>query len=372
MSYRALPLKYRPRKLSDVCGQEPVVTSLINCFNRKNIPNVFLFTGQYGSGKTTTARIAVSMLNCEKGVSIDPCGECMACKKIQNGVSIDVQEIDAATNRGIGDIRSLKESSRYAPVEMRYKAIILDECHQLTSEANNSLLKLLEEPPENLYIFLCTTEPREILPTIHSRCQRYDFKKLDPMVIYEYIKGICDREGLEYEDEALKVIAKMSNGSLRDAIKNIESLRNYCDDKLLKEKCYRLFGVPELAFSYKFVAKIMSKKFTEGFLLINEFTSKGVSPVLMIKELSSYLRDLMVLRVSKEDSLVTYSGPVLEKIRDQANNINSIALMKIMKLFENALSLTDYNIQPSHLLEKVFVESVIVYVEEEMKNEKSP
>lgn len=372
MSNKSLPRKYRPQNLSEVCGQEHVTTSLINCFKRKNIPNVFLFSGQFGAGKTTTARIVSSMLNCENGPTISPCGKCLNCKKIYEGTSIDIQEIDSATNRGIDKIRSLKEFAKYAPVEMRNKIIILDECHQLTSEANDSLLKLLEEPPSNLYIFLCTTEPREMISTIHSRCQRYDFRKIDPMQIYEYIVGICKKEEIKYEEEALKVIAKISDGSMRDALKNIESLRNYCEDTLLEEKCYKLFGIPDLAFSFKFVNKVMSRKFTEGIILIDEFCSKGVDPAIMIKEVSSYLRDLMVLKVSQDQSLVTYSGPVLEKIKDQANRVNVIALLKMMKLFEKAMSATVYNLQPKHIFEKVFVESAILYYNEEKKTEKGP
>lgn len=370
MSQKSLPFKYRPKRLEDVCGQEHVVISLENCFKRKNVPNVFLFSGQFGSGKTTMARIVAAMLNCEKGPTIEPCGKCLACKKIQAGTSIDIQEIDAATNRGIDKIRSLKEFAKYAPVEMRNKVIILDECHMLTQEANNSLLKLLEEPPDNLYIFLCTTEPREMLSTIHSRCQRFDFRKLEPMQIYEYIKDICEKEKIDYEEEALKVIAKISDGSMRDALKNIESLRNYCDDKLIEEKCYKLFGIPSLAFSFKLVSKIISNKFTEGILLIDEFASKGIDPAIMIKEISSYLRDLMVLKVSQDASLVSYSGPVLKKIKSQANEVNPVALLKIMKLFEEALSLTVYNLQPKHVLEKVFVESSIVYFGEINKEAK--
>lgn len=367
MEYKTLPIKYRPKKMDELCGQEPIVTSIKNFFERKQIPNVFLFTGQYGSGKTTVARIITAMLNCEKGVTDNPCGECIFCKKIQNGASIDIQEIDAATNRGIDRIRALKEFARYGASEMRHKVVILDECHQLTEEANNSLLKLLEEPPADMYIFLCTTEPRQVLPTIHSRCQRYDFKKLLPAQIYSHIKKICDEEGLQYEDESLRVVSKISDGSMRDALRNIESLRNYCSDKLDVKSCYKLFGVPDSMFAFDMVEKIIRKKTTEGMLLINQSEEVGTDVSLMIKDISRHLRDLLVLRTCKTDSLVHAFGGTMEKLKDQANRVDVVGLLKVMKIFEDAMSITVYNLQPKHVLEKAFIESVIAYYQEEKK-----
>lgn len=365
MDYKTLPIKYRPRTLGDLCGQEHVVTSVKHFFERDQIPNVFLFTGQYGSGKTTTARIVASMLNCEKGVTVDPCGQCIFCKKIQNDSSIDVQEIDAATNRGIDRIRALKEFARYGASEMRFKIIILDECHQLTEEANNSLLKLLEEPPAKMYIFLCTTEPRQVLPTIHSRCQRFDFKKLLPAQIYSHIVDICQKEKLSYDDEALRIISKISNGSMRDALRNVESLRNYCSGKLDTASCNKLFGVPDSMFAFDMVDKIVKKKTTEGVLLINQSEEVGTDINLMIKDISLHLRDLLVLKTCKTDSLVHAFGGTMEKLKDQASRIDIVGLLKIMKVFEEAMSVTVYNLQPKHVLEKAFIESVIVYYQEE-------
>jgi len=371
MEYKTLPIKYRPRKLSDLCGQEPIVVSIKNFFSRRQIPNVFLFTGQYGSGKTTTARLVTAMLNCEKGVTIEPCGQCMYCKKIQNGASIDIQEIDAAANRGIDKIRALIEFARYGASEMRYKVIILDECHQLTEEANNSLLKLLEEPPSNMYIFLCTTEPRQVLPTIHSRCQRYDFKKLLPVQMFSHMKSICAQEGMQYEEEALRIISKISNGSMRDALRNVESLRNFCDNKLDVAGCYKLFGVPDSLFAFDMVDKIVRKKTTEGMLLINQSEEVGTDINLMIKEISQHLRDLLVLKTCKTDSLVHAFGGTMEKLKDQASRINIVGLLKVMKVFEDAMSVTVYNLQPKHVLEKAFIESVIVYYQEEQSQKLS-
>ncbi|MFW5890605.1 MAG: polymorphic toxin-type HINT domain-containing protein [bacterium] len=512
MEYKTLPIKYRPRKLTDLCGQEHIITSIKNFFKRQQIPNVFLFTGQYGSGKTTTARLVTSMLNCEKGVTIEPCGECAFCNKTKNGSSIDIQEIDAATYRGIDKIRALKEFARYGTSEMRYKIIILDEClgknskidtehglmgiedivlhkkevnvksyneqtdkieykpitnwfvnsgkqinklsfessgiiyasdghlintpdrgyvkvselsigdfvfrigtnedtsiiterilekkktsfenktydievadnhnyfvsgtlvhncHQLTGEANNSLLKLLEEPPSNMYIFLCTTEPRQVLPTIHSRCQRFDFKKLLPAQIYSHIKNICEQEEMNFEDETLRIISKISNGSMRDALRNVEALRNYCDENLDVKSCYKLFGVPDSMFAFDMVDKIIKRKTTEGMLLINQSEEVGTDINLMIKDISQHMRDLLVLKTCKTNSLVHAFGGTLEKLKDQSNRINVVGLIKIMKVFEDAMSTTVYNLQPKHVLEKAFIESIIIYYQEETSQKKS-
>ena len=370
MAYQVLTLKYRPQKLSDLCGQEHIVTSLINCFKRNNIPNVFLFSGQYGSGKTTVARIMAAMLNCEKGVTTEPCGKCFACNKIRDGMSIDIQEIDAATNRGINEIRSLKESVRYSASEMRYKVVILDECHALTEEANTALLKLLEEPPDNLFIFLCTTDPRKMLPTIHSRCMRFTFKKLFPSQIYEHLKNICAKESIEYEDEALRVISKISNGSLRDAISNLEALRNFSENKLIESDCYKLFGIPDASFSYNIVEKIIDKKATEGIIIINELSMNGTNVVQMLKEINLYLRNLLILKTCKDHSILEITGPYLKKMKEQSNRINVKSLLDIMKIFEETFSLTTYNLNVQHVLEKAFVESIISIFNEEASNNK--
>jgi DNA polymerase-3 subunit gamma/tau len=371
MEYKTLPTKYRPQSLSEFCGQEHITVSIRNFFKRQQIPNVFLFTGQYGSGKTTTARLITAMLNCEKGVTLEPCGECMYCKKVQNGSSIDIQEIDAATHRGIDKIRALKESARYGASEMRHKVIILDECHQLTEEANNSLLKLLEEPPSDMYIFLCTTEPRKVLPTIHSRCQRYDFKKLLPVEIYAHIKKICDLEKLIYSEEALRIISKISNGSMRDALRNVEALRNFCDSKLDEKSCNKLFGVPDAMFSFDMFEKILTKKTTEGMMLINQSEEVGTDINLMIKDISQHLRDILVLKTCKTDSLVHAFGGTMEKLKDQATRVNILGLLKVMKVFEDAMSITVFNLQPRHVLEKAFIESIITYYQEEKSQKKA-
>jgi DNA polymerase-3 subunit gamma/tau len=369
MAYTVLQNKYRPQKLSDLCGQEHVVKTFKNCIKRGTIPNAFLFTGLRGSGKTSTARIVASMLNCEKGVTLDPCGKCPACLKIKNGTSIDFQEIDAASNNGIDNVRLLKESAQYAPTELRNKIVILDECHRLTPAASEALLKLLEEPPSYMYFFLCTTEPREILSTIQSRCQRYDFKKLIPGQIYNHLKLICKKEDIGSEDGALRVLSKISGGSMRDAIKNLESLKNYCEDDLNPEDAYQLFGVPDSSFATSLVDKIIDKNVTEGMVLINESVDSGANPELMIKDVSMHIRDLLVLRTCKAgaDSLVESTGNMLEKLKSQASRINVVHLLEVQNIFNKAVTATTYNLNPQYVMEKALIESIVyLFTEERM------
>ena len=370
MNYQVLPLKYRPKNLAEVCGQDHVVTSLTNCFKRGEVPHVFLFSGGHGSGKTSVSRIAAMMLNCKSGPTATPCGECVFCNKIISDSSLDFVEIDAGTNRGIGDVRAIIESTRYAPVEMRSKVIILDECHQLTKDASNSLLKLLERPNNNLYFFFCTTEPRSMIPTIRSRCQQFDFRSLKPNLIFDYLRNICSAEGIKCADEALRIISKISSGSVRDSLKNLESLKNYSGEEITENEAYELFGVTNASFGYTFIEKIIDKKVAEGIILINKEVSKGANVTDMIKDVSSHIRDLTVLRSCKDGTLVDSTGSSLEKLTSQSERINVSLLLEINKIFEKALSATVFNLNSQNLLEMCFVEAVIICIKSELKSSK--
>jgi len=267
----------------------------------------------------------------------------LACKKIYSGSSIDYREVNAADNRGIDDIRNLVTFSQFSPSELRYKIIILDECHMLTKAASDALLKLLEEPPGHLYIFMCTTEPEKLLPTIHSRCLRYSFKKVTPNDINNYLCKICKAEGLEYEDEALRAISKISNGSMRDSLKNLESLRHFSNDKILEEDAYEYFGIADSMFNFNFVDKIIDANATEGIILINDLASKGINIQNVIKDLSKHLRDLVVMKTCKEKKVLNLSEVHLDRLKNQAKNIKIALLLNIIKKFERALSLFTIN-----------------------------
>ncbi|HYO46359.1 MAG TPA: DNA polymerase III subunit gamma/tau, partial [Gemmatimonadota bacterium] len=224
MTHLPLALKYRPATFADVISQEHVTRTLSNALERGRTAHAYLFAGPRGSGKTTTARLLARALNCDRGVTGEPCGECANCQTIATGRSLDVIEIDAASNRGIDDIKELREAVKYAPAQGRYKVYIVDEVHQLSKDAFNALLKTLEEPPRGVVFVLATTEPHKILPTILSRCQRFDFAGIRTRSIPQRLRQIVEAEGVEAESEALEVLARRAAGSMRDSQSLLEQL----------------------------------------------------------------------------------------------------------------------------------------------------
>ena len=230
MSYLVLARKKRPQVFEDVIGQRPITQTLQNAIAQKRVAHAFLFTGPRGVGKTSTARILAKALNCEKGPQMNPCNQCPACKEISEGNSIDVIEIDGASNRGIDEVRELRENVRYTPAKSRYKIFIIDEVHMLTLPAFNALLKTLEEPPPHIVFIFATTEPHKIPATILSRCQRYDFKRIPSGEIVQHLRRIVDEEKIEVSQRALSTLARESEGSMRDAQSLLDRLISYGGD----------------------------------------------------------------------------------------------------------------------------------------------
>jgi DNA polymerase-3 subunit gamma/tau len=243
MSYIPFARKYRPQKFNEVVGQEGPVRILKNAIKSNRVAHAYIFAGPRGVGKTTIARILAKSLNCLKPEDGEPCGVCENCQAIAKGHFPDLIEIDAASNRGIDDIRQLKESVSYAPIKGNYKVYIIDEAHMLTKEAFNALLKTLEEPPPRTVFVLCTTELDKIIPTIQSRCQRIIFKKIPNKLIVEHLKNICEKEGISYEDKGLEVIANTSEGCMRDAASILDQAAIYCNNHITEEKVREFLGI---------------------------------------------------------------------------------------------------------------------------------
>jgi len=220
----ALYRKYRPQTFEEVVGQSHVTEILTKALDNQKISHAYLFAGPKGSGKTSCARIFAKGLNCETGITSKPCNECESCKLINEGHSLDVIEIDAASNRGVDEIRELRERVKYRPAQSRYKVYIIDEAHMLTREAFNALLKTLEEPPEYVVFILATTDPQKIPPTVLSRCQRFRFKKLTSDEVFQILENVCKSEGFSYQREALELIAEVSDGAVRDALNLLEQI----------------------------------------------------------------------------------------------------------------------------------------------------
>src|SRR5215467_10586496 len=232
MRYQVIERKWRPQTFQDLVGQQHVTETLKNAIVHNRVAHAYIFSGARGVGKTTAARILAKALNCVKGPTPEPCGVCDSCKEIAAGTSLDVIEIDAASNRGIDQIRELREMVRYAPAAARSKVVILDEAHMLTGEASNALLKTLEEPPDRVVFVMATTQPEDLEDTIRSRSQHFHFRALTFLEITSRLKFIAEKETLQIDDGALSVIARMAEGSMRDSLSLLEQARAYCGDTI--------------------------------------------------------------------------------------------------------------------------------------------
>lgn len=291
----SLAVKYRPRTFEDHVGQEPIVKALRNALRLKRISSAYLFAGPRGVGKTTTARIFAKGLNCEASDDITdrPCGKCQACRDIELGRHPDVIEIDAASNRGIDEIRAIRESVKYLPSRGRKKVYIIDEAHMLTMEAFNALLKTLEEPPEHVVFILATTDPHRIPPTILSRLQKYEFRPISPFDIIRRLQFIAKEEGIEVEDRALQEIARRSEGSLRDAISMLEQVWVFSGEKVTYEDVLKFVGGIDPETLDRLVIHIRKGESSEALSILDGLMTRGVSPQDFVRELGNHLNEML-------------------------------------------------------------------------------
>src|SRR5271170_7353255 len=302
MSYQVIARKWRPQTFDDLVGQQHVTETLKNAIKNDRVAHAYIFSGARGVGKTTAARILAKALNCVKGPTATPCGVCDSCKEISAGNSLDVIEIDAASNRGIDQIRELREMVRYAPAASRSKVVILDEAHMLTGEASNALLKTLEEPPDRVVFVMATTEPENLVDTIRSRSQHFHFRALTFAEITGRLEEIAAKENLKIEPGALAVIARMAEGSLRDALSLLEQARAYCGDVIADKEVRELLGVvPEDALE-ELVNAIAEGSADRALGLVHRFQKDGRNLQHFCREAIRHIRNLLIARVSGADS----------------------------------------------------------------------
>ena len=302
MSYQVIARKWRPQTFQDLVGQQHVTETLKNAILNNRVAHAYIFSGARGVGKTTAARILAKALNCVKGPTPEPCGVCDSCKEIAAGTSLDVIEIDAASNRGIDQIRELREMVRYAPAASRTKVVILDEAHMLTGEASNALLKTLEEPPDRVVFVMATTEPENLEDTIRSRSQHFHFRALTFAEITKRLEEIAQKEELKLEAGAMAVIARMAEGSLRDALSLLEQARAYCGDTISDDQVRALLGVvPEDALE-ELVGAIAAGSADRALGLVHTFQKEGRNLQHFSREAIRHMRNLLIARVCGADS----------------------------------------------------------------------
>jgi DNA polymerase III subunit gamma/tau len=340
--------KYRPQSFSEVIGQQHVVQTLVNSIAAKNISHAYLFSGPRGSGKTTIARLFAKAINCEKPVNSEPCNKCDSCVEILTGKSMDLFEVDAASHTGVDDIRELIEGIKFSPVKSKYKIFIIDECHQLSKSAANALLKTLEEPPAHAIFLLATTEAHKMIPTIISRCQRFDFKKLQIPEIIKKLEFISKKEDVKFDNSALSLIALNSRGSFRDA----ESLLDECisfsgnNGAVRTEDIKELLGIVEVGQIAQFVDTLVSKNTKDALLFLNSMADTGVDLQEFAKTLVFYLRQSLLLKINPNFLNTQTSGlsaPELEKMKVQSIALSQKEIQNILLLFMEAENKMKYS-----------------------------
>src|SRR5580704_15636771 len=350
--YQVIARKYRPQTFHDVVNQEHVKTTIENAIAQKRIAHGYIFSGQRGTGKTTVARILARCLNCIQGPTATPCGECASCREITSGGTVDVIEIDAASNRGINEMRELRENVRYQPARDRYKVFIVDEAHQITSEAFNALLKTIEEPPEWVVFVLCTTEAHKIPATIASRCQHFSFRSVDFEDLIKRMAWICQQEGIEADEEALAVLAAAGEGSVRDSLSALDQAIACCGSKLDAAEVRALLGAFSLE-SLEQVSQALIENDSRRMLdIVDQLERNGLNLQHFARELSRYFRNLLVLRISgAAPRLVAASTQQREKMAAIAAQFSEEDLTRYLQLSLDLFRDLQFSLQPRFHLE---------------------
>jgi DNA polymerase-3 subunit gamma/tau len=352
MSYQVIARKYRPQSFAELIGQEHVRTTLENAIAQRRIAHGYIFSGQRGTGKTTVARILARCLNCIEGPTATPCGKCASCLEIAAGSGVDVIEIDAASNRGINEMRELRESVRYRPARDRYKIFIIDEAHQITSEAFNALLKTLEEPPEWVAFMLCTTEAHKIPTTIASRCQQFSFRSVDFAEIIARMQWISEQEGIEADAETLAVLAQAGEGSVRDSLSALDQAIACCGTKLNSAEVRGLLGMFSLE-SLGQVAEALAASDSKRMLdIVLELERNGRNLQHFCRELARYVRNLLVAKVAGAGTRLIAASPAeQERLASTAAQFSEEDLTRYLQLTLDLFKDLQFSLQPRLHLE---------------------
>jgi DNA polymerase-3 subunit gamma/tau len=359
MSYQVLARKWRPQVFEEVTGQETVTKTLQNAITSGRIAHAFLFSGVRGVGKTTTARILAKALNCHEGPTPRPCGQCVSCTEITASASVDVLEIDAASNRRIDDVRELRESVRYGTARDRFKIFIIDEVHMLTNEAFNALLKTLEEPPPHVKLILATTEHHKIPVTITSRCQQYDFKPIPFALILDRLQLICREEGVEISDYGLRAVTSISQGSMRDAQSTLDRIIAFAGHQISDDDVRSLLGVVDDKLVSAIFDAILAADRAGLIRQTRELADQGIEPLHFCRKLVEHVRNLMVCRVAGwETKLVNLPDTEKDTILGQAGKLSEIDLIRFYDVLSRTESDLRWHLHPAIHLEMALVKLI--------------
>ena len=357
MSYTALYRKFRPDTFEDVKGQDHIVKTLRNQIKADRIGHAYLFCGTRGTGKTTVAKILARAVNCEHPVDGNPCNECASCRAIASGASMNVIEIDAASNNGVDSIREIREEVAYPPTEGRYKVYIIDEVHMLSIGAFNALLKTLEEPPSYIIFILATTEAHKIPVTILSRCQRYDFRRISQETILKRLEDLMEKEQVDAEEKALRYVAKKGDGSMRDSLSLLDQcIAFYLGEKLTYDRVLEVLGAVDTDVFSELLRLVLAEQITDAIALLDRLILDGRDLTQFVNDFTWYLRNLMLLKASDDmEDILDISTENLAQLREEAAMIRNDTLMRFIRIFSELANSIRYSVNKRVMLEMALI-----------------
>lgn len=358
MGYVALYREWRPQQFSDIVGQEHISRTLQNAIQNDRIAHAYLFCGPRGTGKTTTAKVLAKALNCLNGPGVEPCNRCENCLRVTEGNSMDVMEIDAASNRGIDEIRDLREKVKFAPTQGKYRIYIIDEVHMLTTEAFNALLKTLEEPPAHVIFVLATTEPHKIPTTILSRCQRFDFWRIGLAEIVNRLRTVVKEVGVEAEDDALNLIARTAEGGMRDALSVLDQCISFSGSNVLMSDVEAILGTVNAGFFVQMTDCFIKNDVTRGLQFVDELVNQGKDVRQFAKDLTEHFRNLLIMAVADgAEELVPVSAEMLGVMLKQAGELGQKRIINFIELFTSTEREMKWTSQPRLILELAVIKA---------------